>query len=535
MLRPLAQFSIPGRGQNGPRQVEGNILNQVTTFWQALDMRRRVIVILSSAAMFAAILLLARMATSPSMSLLFSGLDPAIAGEVVSALDQRGVAYQVRGNAIYVDSTRRDELRMSLAQEGLPANTSKGYELLDNLSGFGTTARMFDAAYWRAKEGELARTILIWPNVRSVRVHIATPQRRPFAKRQKVTASVTLRLTASRLTDKQVRGLRFLVASAVAGLMPEDVAIIDADRGLIPVDGASPGAGRKAQELRRNIVQLLEARVGPGNAVVEVSVDLLRQQEKLVEKKFDPNSRVAISTDNREVSGNSTDSGRGQVTVASNLPANRPGNGGATSKSTRSETREIVNYEVSQTTRELIKHPGQIRKLSVAVLVNDVKTTNPDGTISWRPRSEQELTALRDLVQSAIGYDKSRGDVVTVRAMKFQPVPQNGTEAVPSLLSRLSLDATAIIKAGMLALVVLVLVLTVLRPLLARPPLVTGSDTANAEGAALPAPDAPQGAGTNALDHTPDPVAQLRQIIAERQDDAMEVLKSWIESDEEPA
>jgi len=194
-----------------------------------------------------------------------------------------------------------------------------------------------------------------------------------------------------------------------------------------------------------------------------------------------------------------------------------------------------VNYEVSQTTRELIKHPGQIRKLSVAVLVNDVKTTNPDGTISWRPRSEQELTTLRDLVQSAIGYDKSRGDVVTVRAMKFQPVPQNGTAAVPSLLSRLSLDATAIIKAGMLALVVLVLGLTVLRPLLARPPLVTGPDTANVEGAALPAPDAPQGAGANALDHTPDPVAQLRQIIAERQDDAMEVLKSWIESDEEPA
>ncbi len=510
-------------------------MDQVTTFWQALDMRRRIIVILSSVAMFAAILVLARMATSPTMALLFSGLDPAVSGEVVNALEQRGVAYRVRGDAIYVDATRRDELRMSLAQEGLPANTAKGYELLDNLSGFGTTARMFDAAYWRAKEGELARTILIWPNVRSVRVHIASPDKRPFAKPKKVTASVTLRLSSGRLTDKQVRGLRFLVASAVAGLMPEDVAIIDADRGLIPLDNNNAGADRKARELRRSIQQLVEARVGPGNAVVEVSVDLIRQREKTVEKRFDPNSRVAISTDNREVSGNSTDSGDGQITVASNLPANKPGKGGATSRSSRSETREIVNYEVSQTTREMVRLPGQIRKLSVAVLVNNVKITNPDGSVTWRPRPEQELATLRDLVQSAVGFDKSRGDVVTVRAMKFEPLPEKGTRAVPSLISRLSLDATAIIKAGLLALVALVLGLTVLRPILARPALTAPGATPAAEGSALPAPDDGTGVVPDAHDVVDDPVAQLRQIINERQDEAIEVLKSWIESDEETA
>lgn len=103
------------------------------------------------------------MAAQPSMTLLYSGLEPGAAGEVVQALEQRGVVHEVRGRAIYVESGQRDELRMTLASEGLPQNNSKGYELLDTLSGFGTTAQMFDAAYWRAKEGELARTNRVVP------------------------------------------------------------------------------------------------------------------------------------------------------------------------------------------------------------------------------------------------------------------------------------------------------------------------------------------------------------------------------------
>ena len=117
------------------------------------------------------------------MTLLYAGLDPAAAGEVITALEQRGIAYSVQGDAIYVDGSKRDQSRMALAQEGLPKGGGAGYELLDDLNGFGTTAQMFDAAYWRAKEGELARTILVIPQVRAARVHLANQQSRPFARR----------------------------------------------------------------------------------------------------------------------------------------------------------------------------------------------------------------------------------------------------------------------------------------------------------------------------------------------------------------
>ena len=130
------------------------------TVWGKLDGRKRAVVLGATLLMFAAIALLARGPGAGPMALLYAGLDDSAAGEVVAALDARGVPYEVRGDAIWVPESARDLERITLAAEGLPATSAGGYELLDSLSGFGTTSQMFDAAYWRAKEGELARTIL---------------------------------------------------------------------------------------------------------------------------------------------------------------------------------------------------------------------------------------------------------------------------------------------------------------------------------------------------------------------------------------
>ena len=165
-------------------------MQQIVTLWQSLDMRRRVIVGVATLAMFWAVLALGRMASEPSLSLLYSGLENGAAGEVVAALEQRGVAHEVRGTSIFVDSTRRDALRMTLAGEGLPASSARGYEILDGLSGFGTTSQMFDAAYWRAKEGELARTIVAHPAISSARVHLASTGSNPFQRDIRQSASV---------------------------------------------------------------------------------------------------------------------------------------------------------------------------------------------------------------------------------------------------------------------------------------------------------------------------------------------------------
>ncbi|NBT33479.1 MAG: flagellar M-ring protein FliF, partial [Rhodobacteraceae bacterium] len=220
----------------------------------------------ASVLVFALILLLARGVGSADMALLYSGLDDQTAGEVIAALETKGATYEVRGASIFVTAAERDILRLQLAGEGLPRTTTQGYELLDSLSGFGTTAQMFDAAYWRAKEGELARTILASPNIRAARVHISSSNARPFGRTADVSAAVTVTTNGMAPAAKQVQSLQFLVAAAVAGLSPDDVAIIDSSGGLLSGETNDFGNDRAAA-LRDNVLRLLEAHVGFGNAV----------------------------------------------------------------------------------------------------------------------------------------------------------------------------------------------------------------------------------------------------------------------------
>ena len=533
-------------------------MQQIISLWHSFDMRRRIIVVIATLGMFAAVLGLARMASTPSLSLLYSGLDPAAAGEVIAALEQRGVQHDVRGAAIYVDASRRDSLRMSLAGEGLPTSSTKGYELLDDLSGFGTTSQMFDAAYWRAKEGELARTIVAHPAISSARVHLASTGSNPFQRDVKQSASVSVTMTGQVLSAKHARALQHLVASAVSGLTAEDVAIIDSEGELVGRAEAPSGNApdTRAEALRVRATRLLEARVGPGNAVVEVALETVTRTESIRERRVDPQSRVAISTDSEErIDSSSGDSGG--VTVASNLPEGEAG-GGAQNKSRSNETRERVNYEVSTTERDVQQGPGAIRRMTVAVLVNALPGSGAEGAAPVTPRPEEEVTALRDLVAAAVGLDTERGDVLTLKTMPFEESDPEGTLASPGLLDTLAIDVMALVQALVLALVALVLGLFVLRPMLMR----------NSSPAQLAAPQAPQdamAAGSEALtgevedgefdtsglalvsdkardeqkglttadDRSEEPVARLRALIGERQEETVEILRSWLEGEEE--
>jgi flagellar M-ring protein FliF len=522
------------------------------------------IVLAATAAVFAAVLALSGLATKPSMALLYARLEGAQAGDVVAALDQRGASYEVRGDAIYVESARRDELRMMLAGEGLPATGGAGYELLDSLSGFGTTSQMFDAAYWRAKEGELARTISSSPLIRSARVHIANPTAQPFRKDLHPSASVTVTTSAGGLSPAQAKALKYLVASAVSGMTPDDVSVIDSVGGLIASGdelASMPAGDSRAQELKRNVERLLEARVGYGNAVVEVSVDTVTEREAITERTFDPTSRVAISTETQESTNSSTDTGQGAVSVASNLPSGNAAPGGS-AQSQQSETSERVNFEVSETTREVLRTPGSVKRVTVAVLIDAVQTTGADGAVSFQPRPEEELSALHDLVASAVGYDASRGDVITLRSMPFEPVAAAGEAPPAGLLSGIVLDVMALIQLAVLAVVALVLGLFVLRPILLRPApprlaelpapaprkqsesprALTGEiDDGNYLPSDLPVISGfdmamPMGTGNFGADPQPnDPVARLKKLIAERQDESVEILRGWMEDHEERA
>lgn len=526
-------------------------MQNLVAIWSAMGIRRRIILVGATLAMFFAVLSLARFSSTPGMSLLYAGLDSKAAGEVIAALEQQGVGYSVKGDAIHVPSAQRDGLRMALAAEGLPANGGAGYELLDQLSGFSTTSQMFDAAYWRAKEGELARTILANPQIRSARVHIAQAPAQPFQKDRQPTASVTV-TTSARLTDGQAQAIRHLVAAAVVSMMPENVEVIDAIHGLLPQDGgAGPqgsGAESRAAEIKENVERLLSARVGTGKAVVEVAVDLVTESEQITERTFDPQGRVAISSETEERSGSNQAAGRA-VTVASNLPEGDT-QGGAGAKSESTETKERVNYEVSETQREVVRAPGSVRRLSVAVLVDGQMITGTDGAPAWQPRSEEELAVLRDLVASAVGLDEARGDVLTLRSLEFQAVTLDGTLAEPGFMPAMGpIDMMSALQVGVLAFVALVLGLFVLRPILASgqarlalpPPtspiqlaasgagVLTGEiadDSDALDGAAVPS--------RRLNDRTAeDPVSRLRRLIEARQTESVEVLRGWMEREEE--
>ena len=518
-------------------------MNSLETVWTKLDLRKRIIVGAATIAVFASVLFLARGVGQGDMALLYSGLDPAAAGEVVAALEQQGAAYEVRGPAIYVGSDQRDLLRMTLAGQGLPAASSQGYELLDGLSGFGTTSQMFDAAYWRAKEGELARTIVAAPNVKSARVHISTSSNRPFARELKTTAAVTVATTSGTIDPGHAKALQYLVASAVSGLSPEDVAVIDGQGTLVSGAGATINSTSedKAEELRTRAERLLAARVGPGNAVVEVSVDAVTESESITERTLNPESRVAISTDTEERTATATDARGQNVTVASNLPA---GNGGAsdgTSSNENNESRTLTNYEVSETRREILRSPGAIRRLTVAVLVNDAVSVDSSGAAVVTPRSQEELAALRDLVASAVGLDETRGDIITLRSLAFEPVPTLGTEAVAG--GELPLNVMALIQLAVLAVVALLLGLFVVRPILmsgrasGTPVLLDDSLPALGTDRSVLSEDAairigPPEDASQLPEPEIDPVTRLRRLIEERQTETIQILQSWIEDPE---
>jgi flagellar M-ring protein FliF len=551
------------------------VVNALTGLWNGLDGRRRGFLVGGVAALLLILVVLTRVATAPSYALLYAGLDPAAAGEVVTAIEARGIAYRVQGDGILVDVQHRDALRMSLAGEGLPANGAAGYELLDSLSGFGTTSQMFDAAYWRAKEGELARTIASSPRIRGARVHLANPGSDPFQPAQQVTASVALHPAAGGLAPGHAQALRFLVASSVPGLLPENVTVLDADSGQVlgAVDAmaSTANAASRAEELRRNVERLLAARVGPGNAVVQVNVDLNTTRETIVERRIDPESRVVIATETEERNNTSRDADTGAgVTVASNLPDGDAANGGESS-SQAAESRESTTFDISEVQRELEREPGDIRRITVAVLLNGVPGTDADGTRSMTPRPAEEIAALDSLVRSAIGYDAERGDAVTIDSMVFDESVL-GSAIQPGFADRISLDLGRVLQTVVLSAAALFIAFGLLRPLLRRapydlPPMAEDADDAPplqvatarppASGLALSGPEqgadalahgggdvpAPASAGLpgsappypagGADTGSPDPVDRLRRLIEEREEETVEILRSWMEEDEE--
>lgn len=486
-------------------------MNGLTNFVKALGVGR----IAALAATFAALVgffvfIIMRLA-EPPLAPLYGKLEPNDAAAIVTRLEALGVPYQLQGDGtiVMVPEDRQLRLRMTLSEEGLPSGGTVGYEILDNKDAFGTTAFMEDINRLRALEGELARTIRSIDSVEAARVHLVMPKRELFSSdKLEPTASIVIKARGGGLSQGQVRAIQNLVASAVEGLNPDRVSIID-DRGrLLAAGGAKdPDAATSTaieertaafeQRMRTEVEEIVARVVGPGRARVEVAADMDFNRVTQSAEIFDPDGQVVRSTQTvEENSSNQEGEKDHSVSVANNLPdAQSDGDSEkTTSKAASNRTEETVNYEITRTTKTEILEAGRIKRLSVAVLVDGTTTTDAQGASTYAPRSQEVLDKITTLVRSAIGYDEKRGDQVTVVNLPFAaPATPEELGAEKPFLGLETRDLIRIGESVGLVIVALLMILLVFRPLIAR----LTSVSRESGGGALPqgAAGAPQLAG----------------------------------------
>ncbi|MEM9599383.1 MAG: flagellar basal-body MS-ring/collar protein FliF [Pseudomonadota bacterium] len=525
-------------------------MNPIAVF-RSLSMQQKIITAGAVLATLFVMTMIARQVSQPTLSLLYADLEPATAGEVIARLDNMGVNYRVEGGAIYADASRRDSLRLELARESLPRQDVVGYELFDGLNSFAMSSDMFDTAYWRAKEGELARTILAMPNVRAARVHVGQGSGRGLtARRQPTTASVTL-TSQPPIDGRRAQAVQYLVALAVPGLKPEDVAVIDTQAGLLAGPGLDDAANAdaagelgRAATIKSELLSLLEARVGPGNVRVNVALELETDRTSKTERIFDPNGRVLRSTTTSDRS-NQSDGTTGNVTVASNLPEGAAGGGNQSSE--QSETTETMSYEISETLTTTESLPGKVTRMSVAVLLDHRREVAEDGTVTFVPRAQEELDALQALASAAAGLDTARGDVLRVDTLAFDRPEPGEMITPPGAVSRfIDQHGGRLAQLSILSLLAFALAFFVIRPMLRMSRGGVGALPAPANASLSPMTlngldpvddvqaAAGQAPGLEGRDEAiglpaPDPRAALNDAVEENMDDAAALLASWLD------
>lgn len=421
--------------------------------------------------------------SKPDMGLLYADLDLSDSGRIVSKLDSLGIPSDVKGGGtqIYVPVDEVGRMRMVLAEDGLPNGGSIGYEIFDRSETLGTSSFVQDINRVRALEGELSRTIRTISKVSAARVHLVLPRRELFNREaQEARASIVLKLgIAGKLPNAQVTAIQHLVAAAVSGLKTKNISVID-DRGNLLARGDHEG-GETAPptdldearfDYERKLASSLEALigriVGPDKVRAEITAEMDFDRITENSEKFDPEGQVIRSIQTVEEGNTSSESESSKAAgVKANIPGAAPG-GTEGSKSSSNRNEETTNYEISKTLRTHLHESGGVKKLSVALLVDNGRTVK-DGKETVIPRTPEELKNIEKLVKSAIGFDQKRGDVVEVVNMPFAPleIPEgtSDTGMVMGLERHQLARLGEVIITGLFGLLILLLVV---KPLLNR-------------------------------------------------------------------
>jgi len=509
-------------------------------------------------------------AAEPPMALLYGDLDQRDAGQIVAALERQRIPHRLAsgGSQVLVPEADVPRVRLLLARDGLPAGGSVGYEIFDRGESLTTTPFQQDVNRLRALEGELSRTIRGLSGVRTARVHLVLPRREPFSReRGEAQASVVLGMQGAQRLDREgVQAVLHLVSTAVPGLRPQNVSIVDSRGELLARGGQAlngPAAAQGADELRRTqelryaraVEDLLERILGPGRVRAEASVEMDFDRVQTVEERFDPENQVPRSTQSTSETQRSTEAGN--VSVGNNLPGADAANNNARTEQSRQE--ETTNFEIGRTTRNTTREQPALRRLSVAVLVDGVWEPQPNAAPRWRERTTEELDRIATLARSAVGFNEQRGDRVEVVSLRFaepppaHPPPEGfvvlGQTVPPALMGR-------IIESAILALVALIAILLLGRPMVNRlgvafapqPALaaagtaaalpagamIDGALTGSAAVAALSGlPGSPQIAGTAGGPADPDQLVQVARVDGQMRASALQELAQLVDANPE--
>ncbi|MEH2529321.1 flagellar M-ring protein FliF [Bradyrhizobium sp. AZCC 1588] len=458
----------------------GRLVQSLVAFLKGLGAARLMAMVAVTTALIGFFAFVIMRVTTPQMTTLFTDLSTEDSSGIIKDLERQAIPFELRneGAVIMVPKDKVTRLRMKLAESNLPKGGGVGYEIFDKSDALGTTSFVQNINHLRALEGELARTIRAIDRIQAARVHLVMPERPLFAREApEPSASIVVRVRGS-LEPQQIRAIRHVVASAVNGLKPQRVSIVD-EAGRLLADGASKdpeiavGDERRTafeKRMRNEVEAIVSSVVGQGRARVQLTADFDYNKVTQTSDKFDPEGRVLRSTQTREESSLTAEN-NGQVTVNNELPGNQT-NTTPAARDQSKKSEETNNYEISRTTKTEVTEAGRVNRISVAVLVDGAYTKNEKGEMVYQDRSKEQLDRIATLVRSAIGFDQKRGDQVEVVNLRFAEAPSVPPVVEPGgLLGMLQFtkdDVMYVIELGVMMLLGLVVLFLVIRPLVKR-------------------------------------------------------------------
>lgn len=413
--------------------------NSLLTLWKQLGLNQRVSLIVAAVAVIGGMIALVVWSKQPDYQLLYGRLSEKDSSAIISQLQAQNIPHRIAngGSTVYVPAENVYRLRMDLAAKGIPTGDGVGFEIFDK-GQFGLSDFVQRTNYVRALQGELARTINQLEGVHSSRVMIVQPETRLLLTDQGIrpTASVFVELTKNRLETEAVNSIRHLVANAVQGLTPDQVAVVDHKGRVLseelkqdPALGTASSQMRYRQQMEEYLAKKVESMLipvlGAGQVVVRVSAEIETEATTLTQETFDPEGQVVRNQSVTDDTSNSSEArGGGQTGISANVPdraaANPQDQARPTNTTETNRKTQTTNFEINRTLTNVVRNPGTVKNVSAAVFIaqrmvapppppaGTPETAEPAKPIA-QPRSPEEINALRQIVMNALGLRLAPG------------------------------------------------------------------------------------------------------------------------------